>query len=325
MRKIILDFPQQFEQGLKLAREIKIEGEFENVVVSGMGASAWPAEILATWLNLPIPLYINRIYTLPDQATKKSLAIFVSYSGNTEECLTAYQEAIKKGFSMAAITSGGQLKELCQKNDTPLVKIPTGLVPRMATGYIFTALYSILANSGLIENKSSEILDMAKNLKPAEQEKIGQDLAKKLKGKIPLIYTSDALKVLGYIWKIKFNENSKSPAFANYFSELNHNELEGLAHEKECDFHKQSIFHCLILKDTDDHPKIQKRMDLTAKILNETGLPTEIINLTGQTQLEKIFSSILLVDWASYYLAQEYDADPLATETIEEFKEKMEE
>lgn len=325
MRQIILNFSKQFEEGLKLAREIKVEGKFENIVVSGMGASAWPAEILTAWLNLPIPLYVNRTYSLPPQTTKKTLTIFSSYSGNTEEPLACYQEAIKKELTMAAITSGGQLKKLCQENNTPYVEIPSGLVPRLATGYIFTALYSILANSGLVEDKSSEITNMAKNLKPAEQEDQGKELAKKLKGKVPLIYTSDKLKVLGYIWKIKFNESSKSPAFTHYFPELNHNELEGMAHEKECDFHDQPIFHCLILKDSDDHPKIQKRMDLTAEILNESGLPTEIIDLTGQTLLEKIFSSILLVDWTSYYLAQEYQTNSLAEETIEEFKKKMKE
>ena len=321
MEQDILDFPQQFEKGLELARQVKMEGEFENVVVSGMGGSAWPADILSTWLDFPIR--VNRNYQLP--ASKKDLAIFSSYSGNTEECLAAYQEALKKGLAMVAITSGGQLKELCQQNGTPLVEIPTGLVPRMATGYIFTALYSILANSGLINDKSSEILEMAKNLKAAEEEKPGQDLAKKLRGKIPIIYVSDKLKVLGYIWKIKFNENSNSPAFTHYFPELNHNELEGMAHEKECHFHDKPIFHCLILKDPSDQPKIKKRMDLTAEMLNETGLPTEVIDLTGQSPLERIFSSILLADWASYLLAQEYQTDPLAEETIEEFKKKMKE
>lgn len=319
MKQIILDFPQQFSQGLQLARQIKVEGKFENVVVSGMGGSAWPAEILATWLELPIR--VNRNYQL--SATEKDLAIFSSYSGNTEETLAAYQIALRKKLVMAAISSGGQLKELCRQNRTPLVEIPTGLVPRMATGYIFTALYSILANSGLINDKSSEILKMAKNLKPADQEKLGQDLAKKLRGKIPIIYVSDKLKALGYIWKIKFNENSKSPAFTHCFPELNHNELEGMAHEKECPFHDRPIFHCLILKDPSDQPQIKKRMDLTAEILNKSGLPAEIIDLTGQTLLEKIFSSILLVDWTSFYLAQEYQTDPLATETIKEFKKKM--
>jgi glucose/mannose-6-phosphate isomerase len=321
MKQDILDFPQQFKKGLEIADQIKVEGKFENIIVSGMGGSAWPADILSVWLGLPIR--VNRNYQL--SASKKDLAIFSSYSGNTEECLAAYQEALKKGLTMAVVTSGGQLKELCQRNGTPLVEIPTGLVPRMATGYIFTALYSVSANSGLIKDKSSEILEMAGNLKPADQEKQGQDAAKKLKGKIPLIYVSDKLKVLGYIWKIKFNENSNSPAFTHYFPELNHNELEGMAHEKECDFHDKPIFHCLILKDPADQPEIKKRMDLTAQILNEGGLPTEIIDLAGQSLLERIFSSILLADWASYYLAQEYGTDPLAEETIEEFKRKMKE
>jgi glucose/mannose-6-phosphate isomerase len=321
MRQQILNFPQQFKEGLDLAKNVKIEGEFDNVIVSGMGASAWPAEILETWLNFPIE--VNRNYHLPLSVNKKTLAVFISYSGNTEECLSAYQKALEKNIPAAGISSNGQLKELCQKNNTPFVEIPSGLVPRLATGYILASLYSVLKNSGLIEDKSSEIISLSEKLKPAETENQGKDLSQKIEGKIPLIYTSQRLKVLGYIWKIKLNETSKSPAFANYFPELNHNELEGISHEKECDFHDESIFYCLILKDSDDQSKIKKRMDLTAKILNETGLPAEIIKLTGQNLLEGIFSSIILADWTSYYLAQVYKTDPLKTETIEKFKKEM--
>lgn len=319
MKQNILDFPKQFEKGLALAQNVKVAGKFENIVFSGMGGSAWPAEILSTWLDWPIR--VNRNYQLP--ASKKDLTIFSSYSGNTEEPLAAYQTALKKKLVMAAITSGGQLKELCRQNGTPLAEIPIGLVPRMATGYIFTALHSLLANSGLIKDKSSEILEMAKNLNPAGQENQGKGIAEKMKERIPIIYSSDKLKVLSYIWKIKFNETSKSPAFSHCLPELNHNELEGLAHEKECDFHDKPIFQCLILKDPADQPEIRKRMDLTAEILNESGLPAEIIDLTGQSLLEKIFSSILLADWASYYLAKAYGTDPLKTEVIERFKQKM--
>jgi len=322
MEKHILDFPKQFEQGLKSAQDIKIEGDFDNVIVSGMGASAWPAEIISNWQ--PLNLKVNRNYQLPSY-NPKTLAIFVSYSGNTEECLASYKKAIEKKIPAVAITSGGKLKKLCQENNTLCIKIPTGLVPRMATGYIFTALFSILKNTNLIPDKSQEILKMAKNLNPSKLKNQAIELTKKLKNKIPLIYSSDKLKILGFIWKIKINENSKSPAFANYFPELNHNELEGMSYEKECNFSDKPIFQCLILKDDQDHPRIQKRMDLTANILNKTGLPTEIINLTGQTKLEKIFSSILLADWTSYYLAKEYQTDPLKTDSIEEFKKQMRE
>jgi len=323
MEKHILDFPKQFEQGLKLAQSIKIEGDFDNVIVSGMGASAWPAEIITSWID-SLSLKVNRNYQLPSHSPK-TLAIFVSYSGNTEECLASYKQAIEKKLPAVAVTSGGKLEELCQENNTPLIKIPSGLVPRMATGYIFTALCSILKKSNLISDKSQEILKMAKNLDPLKQKDQAVELTKKIKNKIPLIYSSDKLKVLGFIWKIKINENAKSPAFANYFPELNHNELEGMSYEKECDFSDKPIFQCLILKDDQDHSRIQKRMDLTANILNKTGLPTEIINLTGQTKLEKIFSSILLADWTSYYLAKEYQTDPLKTEVIEGFKKQLKE
>jgi glucose/mannose-6-phosphate isomerase len=323
MRKNIIDFPKQFKEGLSLAKNFKIAGQFDNIIISGMGGSAWPVEIITAWLNLNIPIYLNRNYNLPLQFNSKTLAIFVSYSGNTEECLSAYQEAFDKKAKIVIITSGGQLQKIASENNLPIIEIPTGLVPRMATGYIFTALYSILKNANLSENKDDEIIEMSHCLKPLDQEKLGEELAEKIAGKIPLIYTSDRLKVLGYIWKIKFNENSKFPSFCHHFPELNHNEMEGMANEKKCEFHNESHFHTIILKDSNDHPRIQKRMDLTAKLLNKTNLPTEIINLKGKNLLEKIFASILLADWTSYFLAEKIGANPLQTKIIEEFKEEM--
>jgi len=324
MHHQILNFPQQFEEGLKLAQNITIKGKFNHVIVSGMGASAWPAEILTTWQRPLVSFQVNRNYTLPPASpSQKTLAIFVSYSGNTEECLTAYQEAQRKKFFVVTITSNGQLKEFCQRDNTPYIEIPSGLVPRLATGYIFTTLYTLLIKSNLLEDKSAEIKSLSRTLQPLKQEKKGQDLAQKIKSRVPLIYTSERLKILGYIWKIKFNENAKSPAFNNYFPELNHNELEGMGHENECPFHRSPIFHCLILKDNQDQPKIKQRMKLTAKIFNQTGLPTEIISLEGKNLLEKIFSSLLLADWTSYYLARAYQTDPLKTEIIDSFKKQI--
>jgi len=323
MRKHILDFSQQFKRGLELAKDIEIKGNFDNVIFSGMGGSAWPAEILCAWLKPSFHWKVNRTYTLPPQADSKTLCLFISYSGNTEECLSSYKEALDKGYALAVITSGGKLKELCQKNKTPYILVPPGLVPRMATGYIFTALYSVLLKTGLIENKTEEIIVLSKSLKPSDLESQGKELAQELTKKIPLIYTSADLKVLGFIWEIKFNENSKIPAFSDHFPELGHNELEGLTHLKETKLLDKNIFHCLILKNPEGEERIQKRMNLTAKILREKGIPVTIIDLHGQTLIEKIFSCLILADWTTYYLSQEYKVSPLPTEIIEEFKEQM--
>ena len=207
-----------------------------------MGGSAWPTDIMNCLLDLENPIIINRTYDLPRHINKQILCIFVSYSGNTEEPISAFKQAIKKGLSCVAITSGGKLKKLCEKNKTQIALIPTGFQPRMATGYIFSALYSILLNSKIISimgtlgsatSQNFGKCDFPKlnkasvNLKPEKFEKKGKEIAEKLYRKIPIIYTPDEFKILGYVWKIKFNENTKIPAFCNYFSELNHNEMNG--------------------------------------------------------------------------------------------------
>ncbi len=327
MRKIILDFPKQFAIGLKAAKNIKFKQRFENVVVSGMGGSAWPTDILNCWLDSKNPIIINphtkifgvgvnRTYKLPKWVSKKTLCIFSSYSGNTEECLSSYKEAIQKKIPSVAITSGGELKKLCQKNSIPVALVPSGLQPRMATGYMFSALYSVLANSKIIKNRSKEILQTAKKLKPDEPEQKGKQIAKKLKGKIPIIYTPDKFKILGYVWKIKFNENSKVPAFCNYFSELNHNEMNGWENPL-------GKFFVLILRDLNNHPRMLKQIELTSQLLKSKKIETEILDTSGKTALEKIFTFIILGDWISYYLAQEYKVSPIELKLVENFKKQL--
>ena len=327
MRNTILNFPKQFEVGLKAAENIKFKPplpknrcggkqRFKNVLVSGMGGSAWPTDILNCWLDLENQIVINRTYKLPKWISKQTLCIFSSYSGNTEECLSSYKQAIQKGIPSAAITSGGKLKQLCEKNNTPLVIVPSSIQPRMATGYMLSALYSILIKSGLVQDKTKKILETAKALKPEKLEQKGKQIAKKLKNKIPIIYTPDRFKILGYVWKIKFNENSKVPAFCNYFSELNHNEMNGWENPL-------GKFFVLILRDPDDHPQMLKRIKLTAALLKSKKIKTEILDISGKTILEKIFNTTLLADWISYYLAQEYKVSPSELKLVEQFKNKL--
>jgi len=331
MREQIINFPKQFKEGLELSKSINIKGDFDSVVVSGMGGSAWPAELLFAWLQPEFHWQVNRGYALPSQTNKNTLTIFCSYSGNTEECLSAYNEALEKGLTICAVTSGGKLEELCQKNNNFYIKVPEikagkWPVPRMATGYIFSALYSILVSTGLVKDQNQEIIKIAENLNPAELEEQGKQLAEKLKNKIPLIYSSYKLKSLSYIWKIKFNENSKIPAFAHCIPEMNHNEMEGFSIE---DLNKNFY---IILLDDDSDTRISKRMNLTAQILKERNISVEIIKLKKenipsttrvQGSLETIFSYALLADWISYYLALNYGVNPFNIDIIEDFKERM--
>ncbi len=326
MRQIILQFPEQFKVGVEAVKEIKIRGKFKRIFICGMGGSSLPGEILKMYLEyakINIPLTLHRNYSLPPWAEENDLAFAISYSGNTEETISAFEEALKRKLKLISITSGGRLAQISQENKVPLILIPGHLPPRMALGYLVGSLFKALINLKILPEITKEILKLETTLEPRKWEKEGKILAKKLKNKIPLIYSSAFNFPLAKIWKIKFNENSKVPAFANFFPELNHNEMVGFSENQNLQFKIQN-FHLLILKDTTDHPRILKRMDLTAKILRKRGLKVENIYLPKKEFFQKIFSNLLLADWASYYLALNYQIDPMPVKIVQEFKKLME-
>ena len=322
MKEVIVDFPKQFEKALELAKDVKVEGKFENIIIAGIGGSALPANILISYINclsLQVPpIYTRRDYNLPSQAEKNSLIICISYSGNTEEPVSVLKESIKRKLKVACIASGGKIEELCQKHNIPLVKIPSGIQPRSATGYLFSSLVKVLANSKIMKDISNDILKMAKELEKLNQEQKGKALAKKLENKIPIVYASNKFKCVARIWKIKFNENSKIPAFYNYFPELNHNEMVGFTQTK-----RSNKFHIIILRDETDHPRNLKRMNLFSQLMATKRIDVDFVDIKKGSHLFKILSTILLGDWVSYYLALEYKVDPTPIKMVEEFKKKL--
>lgn len=277
-----------------------------------MGGSALPGEILkmlSNFFNWPINIKIHKSYNLPD-LNPSNLVVIISYSGNTEEALSSYLEAKKRKLPIVAITSNGKLARFCEKDKIAYAKVPQGIQPRLAIGYQFSALAQILSNAQLITN-----LDYNIKLEQKTIQESAKKLAEKIIDKTPLIYSSDKFQALTYIWKINFNENSKIPAFWNYFPELNHNELNGLNNKN---------FYAVILRDKKiDHPRILKRMEITQEIIRRQGIKSRMIDLAGKNIIEKIFANILLASWTSYYLALRRKIDPLQVKVIENFKKKL--
>ncbi|MEF8846993.1 MAG: bifunctional phosphoglucose/phosphomannose isomerase [Candidatus Paceibacterota bacterium] len=319
MKQAVLDFPQQFQVGLEAAQGVEVSKEFSNIIICGMGGSALPANLLITYKpELELPLYIPRNYELPPQTDEDSLVICISYSGNTEETISCYKQALAQDLTPLAITTGGELKELAEENNLPVAKIPSGIQPRQAVGYQFSALLQILNNCGIVSKP--DLLHLEQDLEPQELEQQGKDLAKLLTNKLPIIYSSERFKALARIWKIKFNENAKSMAFWNYFPELNHNEMTGFElAEKQVDPEKIQV---LILKNQEKE-KIAERIKLTKQLLNKREINTKIIPVEGETLLTKVFNSLLLSDWTTYYLAKQYGVDPEPVPIIEDFKEQL--
>jgi glucose/mannose-6-phosphate isomerase len=328
LRQVILDFPAQFEEGLKLAKNISVKGDFKSIEISGMGGSSLPANILRVYLGSTYPknkanskrlaIFQNRFYSLPPEAYDNSLNFFASYSGNTEETVSSLKEAIKHKLPSIGLATGGKILELCQKNNIPCVILPTGIQPRYATGYFFAAMFQILVNLGLIEDKTKEIIKLAHQLETNSKklEGEGKKLAKKLVGKTPVIYASPKYKSVAMIWKIKMNENAKTPAFYNFYPELNHNEMVGYSLP-------QGKFHIINLLDKEDHPQNIKRMQVTAKILKKKGISSSTIEMQDSNIFNTIFTTLLLGDWTSYYLALEYNQDPTPVDMVEDLKKQL--
>lgn len=321
LRQVILDFPSQFAKGLEVAGDVKIEGAFKRLVISGMGGSALPAEILKTYLEeigTDLEILQNRNYGLPKKAYKNALNFIASYSGNTEETLSSFDEALKNKLAMVVFTNGGKLLELAKTNNIPHVVIPDCIQPRCAIGYFFAAMLKILSNSNLTDNQDSAILSIQEYLLTimAPFEEKGRILAKKLVGQTPIVYASDLLKSIALILKIEFNENAKTPAFWNTFPEINHNEMVGWTLP-------QGPFHILIFQEKNIYPQVLKRMQITAELMKAKGIETDFISLEAQKTLDTIFSALIMGNWISYYLSLEYGQDPTPVAMVEEFKKQL--
>ena len=311
--------PDFFNQ-LCLARR-----SFDKIILCGMGGSALVGDFFSYLkeqkylpLSLPIPLITHRSYELPSDASHNSLIICVSYSGDTEETISAYQAAKKDNLEVAVITYGGQLADFCKRNNTPWIKIPQDkMPPRFSLGYQLIALTKIFMAYGLLASSAKdEAVLLAGSLDPSLMENDARALCSKLVHKIPVIYSSSGNELIARLWKIQFNENAKVPAFYNSFPELNHNEMVGWTKSL-------GPFSFLFLQDENDSPEIKKRMQLTAKLLQEKNLSVEFIKINGLTPLEKLFRSLILGDWLSYHLALFYGIDPYPVEMVEEFKKLL--
>ncbi|MDP3724874.1 MAG: bifunctional phosphoglucose/phosphomannose isomerase [Nanoarchaeota archaeon] len=320
MKTAIENFAEQF----LFKPEIENADSFASsrkFVVVGMGGSHLAAGLLRVW-NPYLDIIIHRDYGLParsDEELKERLIILSSYSGNTEEVLDAFEQAEEKGLSCAVITTGGKLLGLAKKKKIPYVVLPeTGIQPRSALGFSFKAFLKLMGE----EEALQEAGELAKTLHPKTFEGTGKKLAEELKNKIPVIYSSTRNEPVAYIWKIKFNETGKIPAFCNAIPELNHNEMTGFD-VKDSSKHLSKQFAFMLLRDKSDHPRIGKRMDALEELYKERGLPARTIELKGSSTFEKIFSSLLLADWTALYTAELYGLESEGVPMVEEFKELM--
>ena len=323
---MITEAIKNFSEQLKFEPEIKNAEKLiaaKTYIVAGMGGSNLATDLVKIGRPM-LDIISHRDYGLPampDEKMKNSLIIAVSYSGNTEETIDAFKTALDRNLPVACIGVNGKLLELAEENKIPCVKIPdTGIQPRSAVGFMMIGLLKLMGLEDAIEEikKTAERLDLTKT------ENDGKILAEKLNGKIPVVYSSSKNGAIAYNWKIRFNETGKTPAFYNVFPELNHNEMVSFDVQAPTE-QLTNKFHFIFLKDENDHPRIQLRMEILENLYRDKGLEVENYEIKGINSWEKIFSSLLIADWASYYTATAYGLNPEEVEMVEEFKKLLKE
>lgn len=320
MENSILKFTEQFAWTPEIQNADKLKSSYKHFILGGMGGSHLAGGLFHIF-RPGINLYIHRDYGLPqyeDDFLKDSLLIASSYSGNTEETLDFADEAYSKGYDVAVITTGGKLLEFAKENNLPYILIPiTGIQPRAALGFASLALATLAAPELIPELK-----EMENALDPENLRSLGREIAQNLEQKTPVIYSSASNRALAYIWKIKMNETAKIPSYYNVFPELNHNEMQGYDFTNANTEMSQHT-HFIFLHDSNDNPKIELRMKTLEALYQEKGFQVTSLALEGDTDMEKVFNSIILCDWITLELAKIYQTEPEAVPFIEEFKRRI--
>jgi glucose/mannose-6-phosphate isomerase len=302
----------------------------ENVVVAGMGGSALAAALLIVWLKneLKMPFEILRGYDIPAYVGANTLFIASSYSGNTEETLSALEQAEKKGAQLGIIASGGQLIDTASSYKIAHVALPGSLQPRMAVIYNLCALIGLLANfdvvgiSKLDDIKStvdwlkSESANWAKEVQTDKN--YAKQLALQAVGKTAVFYGGALTAPVAYKWKISWNENAKNLAFWNEYSEFNHNEFLGwTSHPIEKPFVVFDIVSNL------EHSQILKRFEVSDRLLSGMRPKAITINLAGESLIEQMLWGSILADYASVYVSILNNVDPTPVFLIEKLKHEL--
>jgi len=331
----IYDFPSQFEDALRLTRATPIpdwdKSKIDKIVLAGLGGSAIGADLVRSYLadKLDIPMVICRNYTLPNFVDSSSLILVSSYSGNTEETLSAFEDASKRGAKIICMTSDGKGEEISSRKKIPCVHLPKGFQPRAAMGYSFVPVLTMLERFGLVEDEETNI-DEAREFLAENRSKyraevgVGRNeakkLAMKLHRKLPVIYAScDRFDAVSTRWKGQFCENAKMLAFNNVFPEFNHNELVGW--KVLSDYRDDLIV--VMLKDREDHPRIKTRMEIVKGIIEEQEVEVIDVKSSGENLLARMFSLIQLGDFTSFYLAVLNNEDPTPVKVIDFLKDEL--
>jgi len=311
---------------------------FRSVVVAGMGGSAIAADVTATWLSRrwPVSIQVVRDYSLPLWVDKDTLFVACSYSGNTEETLSAWREAGERGMERAVITTGGELGEEADREGIPSITLAGGLPPRAAFPSAFVSLVRLFSGVGpeddnapggettlreiesvpatLSELRSTYGREVVVLRNPAKELALWMGIG------WPVIYAPDyPLAPVALRWRGQLGENAKRVASGHLLPEMNHNEIVGWEAQKEI----YPMTRVVMMEDRDQGERTAMRIGITARVLEGAGASVRRVSASGENLLTRMMSLISLGDYTSVYLGAAWGMDPTPVEKIDHLKSKL--
>ena len=324
MEKLIAAFPENISEALNIASKSTFktpQNEIQNIVICGMGGSGIGGRLVAKWVEdeLTVPVYVINDYMLPKFVSKNSLVIGSSYSGNTEETISAIEEAINVGAHIVGICSGGKLQALCTENNFDVVIVPGGNPPRTALAFSITQLINILVNYGMVSADRLAELEAARQAIVSGENVIkdeAQKIAEFLKGNVGILYGTTKYEPVLIRARQQFNENSKLLCWHHALPEMNHNELVGWGGGDE-------RFATLFFTGDDLHRRNARRMEITKEVIRKKSSKVMEVKAVGNSNIERSLYLINIVDWASLYLSGLKGVDPIDIEVIDYLKGEL--
>lgn len=324
MDELIDNFPQQLSEALQIGRAAKFTAPkvpINNVVVTGLGGSGIGGNLVGDLVEseLQVPFNVNKDYFLPNYVGENTLVIASSYSGNTEETLSAFEIALRKNAKIVCISSNGTLLEAARQYGLDSVTVPGGNPPRASLGYSVVQQLFTLYGLNLISNAFELELESTIKLLNEQKEDIqfkAKAIAAKLVNKIPIIYATTPMATVAVRFRQQINENGKMLCWHHVIPEMNHNELVGWRIKSE-----QWVV-IFLRSDADDYERNQQRIAINKEIIGEYAREDNIIDIQaeGASFIQRAFYLIHLTDWVSFYLAELHGVDPVEVDVIDFLK-----
>ncbi len=331
----IESLPGQLEQAYQKGMGLELPDwqGLRQVLIAGMGGSAIGADLLAAYTAplCQIPIMVLRNYTLPAWAAgPQTLVVASSHSGNTEETLAAFDQAVKNGCRLMALSTGGKLADKARQADIPLWTFEHQGQPRAAVGFSFGLLLAILSHLRLVPDPAVD-LSAAISAMRKQQDGLRADipvvsnLAKRLAGRMVgrwvMVFGAEVLEPVARRWKTQVNELAKAWAQFEVLPEADHNALAGLNQPED----GLTSAIALFLRGASNHPRNLVRADLTRQAYLLEGVSSDFVEAQGDSPLSQQWTALHLGDYVAYYLAMLYDIDPTPIPALEGFKNELRE